>query len=315
MDNSLIVVGVDGSPHANTAVEWGATRARQTGASLRLVHTYDVPIPVPATPLAAPMPPFTAEPATYAAQAGEAVLDAAVDVAHRHGPDIDVTTELGVGGAAPALIDASAEAALLVVGSRGRGGFTGMLLGSVSVQVSAHAHCPTVVVRDQPPTTGPVVVGVDGSEAAQAALAFAFPEADRLGTTLIALHAWSLPLPTGPADAAAMSLANDHTRAQYHDAAQQVLTDALASCRQQHPTVPIDERLVTGTPVGALLEAAAEPAMIVVGSRGRGGFTGLLLGSTSQSVLHHATCPVAVIRTGQAVSPNQVQPDSSADHP
>jgi nucleotide-binding universal stress UspA family protein len=295
MDNPLIVVGVDGSAHSDTAVEWAAARARQTGARLRLLHAYDVPAPAPAMPLAGAAPP-TADSAAYAAQDGEAVLAAALDVACAGG-DIDVATRLTVGGAAPALVDASAESGLIVVGSRGRGGVAGMLLGSVSVQVSAHAHCPTVVVRDQPPAAGPVVVGVDSSEAAHTASAFAFAEAGRLGTTLIALHAWSLPLPTGPADAAAVSLPDDHTRSQYHDAAQQVLTDALAGCRQQHPAVPVDERLVMGSPVGAVLEAADEPAMIVVGSRGRGGFTGLLLGSTSQSVLHHATCPVAVIRT------------------
>ncbi|MCA2218860.1 universal stress protein [Jidongwangia harbinensis] len=306
MNHPLIVVGVDGSPHSDTAVTWAATRARQTGARLLLLHAYDLPIPVPTTPLAVPMPPLTADPATHAMRAGEAVLAAAVDVAHRHGHDIDVTTRLGIGGAAPALIDASAESDLLVVGSRGRGGFTGVLLGSVSIQVSAHAHCPTVVVSDQLPAAGPVVVGVDGSEAAHTALVFAFAEAHRLGTAVIALHAWSLPLPTGLADAAAVALADDHTRLQYHDAAQQVLTDALADCRRQHPSVPVDERLITGTPVEALLEAATEPAMIVVGSRGRGSVAGLLLGSTSQAVLHHATCPVAVIRTGQAVSPESL---------
>jgi nucleotide-binding universal stress UspA family protein len=306
MDKPLIVVGVDGSPHANIAVEWAATRARQTGARLRLLHAYDLPVPVPTMSMAVATPPTASDPAAGAERAGEAVLAAASDVAHRQGRDIDVTTHLVSGGAAPALIDASAEASLIVVGSRGRGGFAGMLLGSVSVQVSAHAHCPTVVVRDRPPTTtGPVVVGVDGSEAAHAALPFAFAEAGRLGTTLIAMHAWSLPLPTGPADAAAVALIDDHTRVRYQDAARHVLTDALAACRRQHPTVPVEERLVDGTPVGALLEAAAEPVMIVVGSRGRGGFTGLLLGSTSQSVLHHATCPVAVIRTGAVVSPDQ----------
>jgi nucleotide-binding universal stress UspA family protein len=293
MDTPLIVVGVDGSAHSDTAVEWAATRARQTGARLRLLHAYDMP----SMPLAPATPPSTADPAAHARRAGEAVLTSTVEVAHHHGGDIDVTSQLCIGGAAPALIDASAECDLIAVGSRGRGGFTGMLLGSVSVQVSAHAHCPTVVVRDQPPAAGPVVAGVDGSDAARTALAFAFAEARRLGTTLIAVHAWSLPLPTGPADATAVSLADDHTRSQYHDAARHVLTDALAAFRQQHPTVPVDEPLIMGSPVGALLEATDDPAMIVVGSRGRGGFTGLLLGSTSQSMLHHANCPVAVVRT------------------
>ncbi|MCA2219021.1 universal stress protein [Jidongwangia harbinensis] len=312
MHNSLIVVGVDGSPHSETAVEWAATRARETGARLRLTHAHDLPVPIPTISLAAPASPSTADPAADAARAGEAVLATAVAVAHRHGRDIEVTTDLRVGGAAPALIDASEQCDLIVVGSRGRGGFTGMLLGSVSVQVSAHADCPTIVVRDQPPDAGAVVVGVDDSEAAHTALAFAFTEAARLGTTVIAVHAWSLPLPTGPGEAAAAALADDHTRLRYQDAAQQVLTDALAGCRRQHPTVPVDERLITGSPVGALLEAATAPALIVVGSRGRGSFTGPLLGSTSQSVLRHAPCPVAVIRARQAVSPNPHHADTRA---
>jgi nucleotide-binding universal stress UspA family protein len=298
VDNSEIVVGVDGSPHADTAVRWAAARAQHTGARLRLLHAYVVPVPAPAMPLVA-VATSAVTPEDYLRTAGEAVLAAAADVARRHATGVDVTTDLRVGGAALALVDASAEAGLIVVGSRGLGGFKGMLLGSVGVQVSAHALCPTVVVRGPAPAAGPVVVGVDGSEPARAALAFAFAEAHRLGTTVIAVHAWSPPLPTGLADAAAVALADDGDRARYQQAAQQILTDALAGCRQQHPDVPVDERLTEVGPVMALLEAAAEPAMIVVGSRGHGGFTGLLLGSTSQSVLHHAACPVAVIRAGQ----------------
>jgi nucleotide-binding universal stress UspA family protein len=128
-------------------------------------------------------------------------------------------------------------------------------------------------------------------------LTFAFAEAHCLGTTVVAVHAWSMPLPVGPAEAAALAMATGDDRARYQRTAQQVLTDAVAGYRQSYPDVPVTERLTEAGPAGALLEAANEPAMIVVGSRGHGGFTGLLLGSTSQSVLHHATCPVAVTRT------------------
>jgi nucleotide-binding universal stress UspA family protein len=138
------------------------------------------------------------------------------------------------------------------------------------------------------------VVGVDGSEPSHAAVAFAFAEADRLDTALVAVHAWAAPLPTGPGEAAAV-LASGDDRARYAQAAQ-LLADAVATGRQRYPDVPVDERLVETGALGALLDAAEHPAMIVVGSRGHGGFTGLLLSSTSQSVLHHASCPVAVIR-------------------
>jgi nucleotide-binding universal stress UspA family protein len=303
VDSFEIVVGVDGSPQADTAVRWAATRAQHTGARLRLLHTQVVPVPAPAMPLAAPAP-YTADPQDYAA-AGEAVLTAAATVAHNQASGIDVTTDLRVGGAAPVLIDASAEADLIVVGSRGLGGFAGLLLGSVSAQVSGHARCPVVVVHGQPSAAGPVVVGVDGSEPAAKALTFAFGEARRFGTGVIAVHAWSLPLPAGPAEAAAAARATGDDPARYRQAARQVLTDAVADCRRQHPDVPVDERLVEHSAAGALLEAAAEPAMIVVGSRGHGGFIGLLLGSTSHSVLHHATCPVAVVHAGQATQPGR----------
>jgi nucleotide-binding universal stress UspA family protein len=236
---------------------------------------------------------------------GEAVLAAAADLARHIAPGVDVTTDLRVGGAAPTLIDASTDAAMIVVGSRGRGRFTGTILGSVSVQVSAQARCPTIVVREPAPLAGPVVVGVDDSEPARAALTFAFAEAHRLGTEVVAVHAWSPPLPTGPAEATVTALADEGGRTRYRQAAQQTLTDALTASREQHPDVHVDERLTEAGPVGALLEAATDPAMIVVGSRGHGTFTGLLLGSTSQLVLHHATCPVAVTRTRQSALPHR----------
>jgi nucleotide-binding universal stress UspA family protein len=292
---SEILVGVDGSPQSDTAVQWAAARAGHTGARLRLLHALVLPLPTPAMPLATAGA-YGVEPHEYATEAGRAVLGAARELALRHQPGIDVVTETRVGGAAPALIEASADADLVVVGSRGLGGFTGLLLGSVGTQVTGHAQCPAVVIHGEPTAGGPVVVGVDGSEPGAAALAFAFAEAGRLGARLVAVHAWTMPLPTGPAEAAAVGLATDSDRAAYRQAAEQVLNDALAGHRAQHPDVPVDARAVEGGTAGALLDAASGAAIVVVGSRGRGGFTGLLLGSTSQSVLHHATCPVAVLR-------------------
>lgn len=296
MDNAEIIVGVDGSPQADAAVRWALARARHTGARLRLLHAYSVPVPAPAMSLAAAGP-YAADRVEYAAEAGEAVLAAAAELARAHADGVEVSTELRVGGAAQALIEASEQAGLVVVGSRGLGGFTGLLLGSVGVQVSAHARCPTVVVHGDAPATGPVVVGVDGSELSQAAVAFAFAEADRLGTGVIAVHAWGLPMPTGAGDGLAVVLAGEDEQAKFARAAGRVLADALADVRQRYPGVTVDERLVQAGSAGALLEAAADAAMIVVGSRGHGGFKGLLLGSTSQTVLQHATCPVAVVRT------------------
>lgn len=320
MRNEDVIVGVDGSPGSNTAVRWAAVRARHTGGRLRLLHAYTVPITVPAMSLAGE-PPYSVDLVDYA-RAGEGVLATAQATVRSFATDLDVSTELLVGGASQVLIDASARADLVVVGSRGLGGFAGLLLGSVSVQVSGHAHCPTVVVRGsgaigpveegpilsrngaatsdgqitEAQAVGPVVVGVDGSRPSRAALAFAFAEADRLGATVVAVHAWNLPMPTGAGEAAAVALAGGNEPERYQQAAQEVLQAELAGFRQRFPEVPVVERAPEGNPAAMLLEASGGSALLVVGSRGHGGFTGLLLGSTSQSVLHHAGCPVVVTR-------------------
>jgi nucleotide-binding universal stress UspA family protein len=294
----VIVVGVDGSAGADAAVRWAAARAGGTGASLRLLYACPAPVPAPAMPLAAT--PYGIDPDAYA-QAAEAVVAAAADLARQHADRVEVSTELQVGGAGQALIDASSAASLVVVGSRGLGGFTGLLLGSVGVQVSAHAHCPTVVVRgDGTPVAGPVVVGVDGSEPSHAAVGFAFAEASRMHTDLVALHAWQLPLPGGVGEAAALALEAGLGREMYEDAARQMLTDAVAPWRDRYRDVLVRQQTTQGGAAPALLTAAERAAMLVVGTRGHGGFAGLLLGCTSHALLHHATCPVAVIRAPSA---------------
>jgi nucleotide-binding universal stress UspA family protein len=292
-----IVVGVDGSPEADTAVRWAAARAAHTGTALHLLYAYAVPVPSPAMPLAG-VPPYVVDPEDYR-RAGEAVLAAAEERARGYADNVQVRTRLRAGGAAQALIDASATAGLVVVGSRGLGGFTGLLLGSVGVQVSSHAHCPTVVVRQNVSTAGPVVVGVDGSEASDLAVGFAFAEAARIDTGVLAVHAWGAPLPTGAGEATALALIREEDHQGHQRVARQLLTEALAPLRRQFPDVPVDELVAEAGAASALIDAADGAAMVVVGSRGHGGFTGLLLGSTSQAVLHHAGCPVAVIRPDQ----------------
>ena len=292
--SDLVVVGVDGSPESDAAVRWAADRVQHGGGRLHLVHAYAAPMPMPAMPFYGVLPVSEVDFADYV-QAGEAVLALASEIAAARVDAVQLTTDLKPAGAAAALVEASRTADLVVVGSRGHGGFTGMLLGSVSAQLTTHAHCPTVVVRGEPPADGPVVVGVDGSDPSNAAVAFAFAEAHRLDTRLVAVHAWDTPLPTGPAEAAAMR-ASGQDRDGYQQAARQLLDGALRPGRQRFPDLPVEGRVAETGAADALLAAEDNPAMIVVGSRGHGGFTGLLLGSTSQSVLHHATCPVAVIR-------------------
>jgi len=186
---------------------------------------------------------------------------------------------------------------MVVVGSRGLGGFTGLLLGSVGVALAAHAHCPVAVVRaatpDGPlPTTGPVVVGIDGSDNSLAATEVAFGEAAGRKAPLAAVHTWSdLPLepPFGPVPSWP-----ETTEVEIYQ--RQVLADRLAAWTTKHPDIAVRRVVTRDKPAASLLAQAKNAQLIVLGSHGRGGFTGMLLGSTSQALLHHAPCPVIVAR-------------------
>jgi nucleotide-binding universal stress UspA family protein len=189
------------------------------------------------------------------------------------------------GQPAAVLCERSHTAAMVVVGSRGRGGIAGMLLGSVSWQVAAHAHCPVVVVRghwrpagDYSP--GPVVVGTDGSPASDAALGFGFEEAALRGAPLLAVCAL--------ADAPGC-LGGDLYL-------QEEVQQAIIRQKKRYSEVAVLREVAQGGARAALLAAAHDAQLLVVGSRGRGGIKGMLLGSVSQAVLHHAPCPVAVVR-------------------
>ena len=290
----LTVVGVDGSDEGAAAVRWAVSRAAETGGRLLLLHAYTIPVMVPAAPFAGVVSPQAQQ--AYA-DAARVLVESAADAARAQAPEVDVDARVVVGGAAQALIESSADAAAVVIGSRGHGGFAGLLLGSVGVQVSSHAACPTVVVRGQDrPAGGPVAVGVDGSPSSLAALRFAFAEAARRRLPVAAVCAWTPPQPTGMGEAFAVILAPGHEVEDYERAAHEVLESSLRPLREAFPDVEVRAYIAQDTPAAALLAIASEASMVVVGSRGHGGFHGLLLGSTSQSVLHHAPCPVAVIR-------------------
>ncbi|MFD7658163.1 universal stress protein [Actinosynnema sp. NPDC059797] len=284
-----IVVGVDGSASALAAVRWAADEAARHRVPVRLVHAYQLPTRgYPEIVLTGNEVRRAFEEAgrERLAEAERAVLDAA--------PEVEVTTSLVVDGPAPALIEESRRARLVVLGSRGLGGFTGLVVGSVAVAVSAHGACPVVVVREQPPAEGPVVVGVDGSEVSEQAVAFAFEQASVRGAPLTALLAWTDFL----VDSAYGSrLTVDWS--QVEDEQRRLLAERLAGWQEKYPDVPVTRVVVRDRPVRALLQAADGARLLVVGSHGLGGFTGMLLGSTSQALLHHAPCPLAVVRPGE----------------
>ena len=284
-----VVVGYDGSDTSRAAVEWAATEAATRGADLVL--------------LAATAVPMTASPMSFGVLSPGAIDDLlgriaqaanaeAVAVSDRH-PGLSARGESILGGAAGALVDASARADLVVVGSRGLGGFKGLLLGSVGIQVAEHAHCPAVVVRSTPaPDATRVVVGVDGSVLSLAAVDFAMATASRRGWTVEAVHAWDFPAydalaaPVGPTTAELDDLLEGERLA---------TSESLAGVRERYPDVELTVTVAKGPSARILLESAANAALLVVGTRGRGEFSGALLGSVSQAVLHRATVPVAVV--------------------
>jgi nucleotide-binding universal stress UspA family protein len=216
-------------------------------------------------------------------------------------PGVEGSGRVEPGSAVDVLVDASAGASLLVVGSRGLSRLSGSLTDSVGVQVSARAHCPTVVVRGEGDENGPVVVGVDGSETSEPALRFAFAEAARRHAGLVAVHAWAPPVvPVGAGQAVVHAMITGPDRAELRRAAGRLVTGVIAPWRSAFPHVDVVELVLESTSEAALPHSTAGAVLAVVGSRGRGRLSGLLLGSTSQAMLAGADCPVVVARDTEA---------------
>jgi nucleotide-binding universal stress UspA family protein len=290
-----VVVGVDGSWSALKAVRWAAKEAARRDAPLRLVHVCHL-APV-RHPRQVPPPP---EYQAAILEEGRYWLSEAVDAARRTEPGIAVTTDLRDGVAADVLVTESKTARLLVLGSRGLGGFASLLVGSVAVALSAHGHCPVVVMRsssvdDKWPEDGPVVVGVDGSELSDAALTFAFEAAAARDVPVVAVHTWQDVHMAGAWTLLPGTIDWDWLQSEEEDR----LDERIAGWREKYPHVDVRTLVVRGRPAGTLLEQAAGAQLVVVGSRGHGAFTGMGLGSVSQTLLHHVECPVAVARTEQ----------------
>ncbi|MET9848336.1 universal stress protein [Streptomyces ossamyceticus] len=291
--SGLVVVGADGSASSLAAVEVAAREARSRGAGLRVVHAFVWPamhVPLGSSPLGPP-------------EGGlqnmvDRLVAEAVERARAVAPDVEVGHVVVTGEPLTVLEAQSRAAELVVIGSRGMGGFVGLLVGSTAVRLAAHGRCPVLVVREQPHADGPIVLGVDGSVAGQKAVDFAFAEAALRNAPLVALHTWTtwnapMPAPQDPSAPYANppeALAEEEERQ---------LAEALAGRQERYPGVVVEHRVVHGGTREALIEASRSAQLLVVGARGRGGFAGLLLGSVSQALLHHAQCPVAVVRGEQ----------------
>jgi len=281
---STIVVGVDGSTGAADALRWAVAEGarRRWPVEAVLCWTYlDQRHPAGS--------PATFDPA-YGSDAAAAALDAIVLAALGEGAGCVRRTVVN-DHSGPGLVERTGPDDLLVVGARGVGALRGAVLGSVSSYCLRHARGPVAVIR--PGLTpavadrGRVVVGVDGSEDAVRALAWAAEESRLRDATLVVVHAWSLP-------AIAVPLIADP--APIRDAAGELVEDALVGAGVDAVPPDVEVRVVSGSPAAAVLEVAEHADLLVVGSRGRGGFRGLLLGSVSHQVATHASCPVVVVR-------------------
>ncbi|GGN78213.1 universal stress protein [Nocardia rhizosphaerihabitans] len=285
-ESAPVVVGIDG--HSDSAVRWAARAAVARRRPLRLLCALEISS---VQSVFGRFDLFTPSvPDTVRAQGAER-LQHARRLAGMIDPDLAVAVELTEEEAADALVARSGDAHLTVIGA-GRGGSR---LGSTLLAVTAHATGTVVVVRgDADARAGlPVVVGVDGSDLSRAAAAAAFAEAALRGVPLVAVHTWddlrfekaaALPDPVDDAE----SIAESH----------RLLTEVLAPGRAEYPAVEVEPQVYRYSPAHHLLEWSAEAQLVVTGSRGRGGFRGLLLGSTSNALVQHAQCPVMVVHRG-----------------
>lgn len=277
-----IVTGADGSAESLDAVRWAARTACLRDAPLEIVHALDVP-----ALLAGGVVPPPEEMVDALRARGRRALRTARELAVAQG-GVRVETRLDPDRAAQALIEASRSAALLVVGSAGHGRLTSLLAGSVAAAVGTHAHCDTVVVRgdswDEPAAAArPVVTGIDGSTAGDRVLAAAVAEARVRRAPLVVLHAWA-DTPSPHRDPRCVT-----------DAGRRLLDERLHGL--DTGDVALEQVVVHAHPRRELVERSGDAQLVVIGDRGRGGFPGLLLGSTGQALLHHAACPVLLVRT------------------
>ena len=281
-----IVVGVDGSAASDAAVCWAARDAAMRNVPLTLVHMLNAVVPT------FPQIPMPNGVALWQEDEGRKALEHSVKIAEDAVPTdrkIAITSEVKSSSPVPTLVEMSEEAEMVVVGSNGRGAVGRVLLGSVSSNVVRRAICPVAVIRDEDPLRphreqAPVLVGIDCSPASELATAIAFDEASRRGVDLTALHAWSdVAVFAGPL-------------VDWRSEADRSLAEYLAGWQERYPDVKLHRLVTFDHPGRELIEESESAQLVVVGSHGRGGLTGILLGSVSNAVVHSVHTPVIVAR-------------------
>ena len=288
-----IVVAVDGSPASNTAASWAASDAVMRNVPLTVVHA----VVTPTTTW--PPVPYPDSLVVGLEDDGKKAIMHAMKVAEDAMPadgKVSIGRELVYSTPALALIKMSDDAEMVVVGTAGRGFLARGVLGSVSSTVVRHANCPVAVIRDEDlpdPHQPPVLVGIDGSPASELATAIAFDEASRRGVDLVALHAWS---------DIAVSQLPEADWSSLEAEAHRSLAESLAGWQERYPDVTVHRLVVRDRPARQLAEKSQSAQLVVVGSHGRGGLTGMLLGSVSNAILHSVQVPVIVARPSSVSS-------------
>lgn len=289
----LVIVAVDGGEPSNNAVRWAANTALKRGVPLQLASSYTMPQFLYAEGMVPPQELFDD-------LQNECLnkIEAARDVAKEVAPDIEIGHTVVEGSPIDMLLDLSKDATMIVMGSRGLGGLSGMVLGSVSAAVVAHASCPVVVVREDNAVTdetkyGPVVVGVDGSDVSVKATRVAFEEAHARGAELVAVHTY---LENQVHEPMAGAILTEDQWKQFEREREEKLSSELAPLVEEFPDVTVKKVVTRDRPVRALVEQSKNAQLLITGSHGRGGFKGMLLGSTSRALLQAAPCPMMVVR-------------------
>jgi nucleotide-binding universal stress UspA family protein len=288
-----VVVGFDGSTTGEAAFAWAAREAERRDVPLHVLVARGMLYPVAAGyGLTTPWPEdFDSD-----------LVDEARERIAALGPDRAVVVESVAGTPAGFLVDASREAELVVVGRRRQSVVGEAFSGSTSSQVAAHASCPVVIVDHEfdVAADAPIVVAVDGSSANDPAVGFAFERAAALGASVTAVHSWWVDVPQ-TFDAPWLS---EERVAEVQEHHRGLLDSALAGWSAKFPEVGVRTVLRRSMPVEAVLSEAEGAQLIVVGSRGHGGFVGLLLGSVSQGLLHRERpCPIAVVHAVSGPTP------------
>ena len=289
-----ILVGISGSDTDDAAIAWAVDEAGSSNRSVRFVHAYQSPQMYGTGPVYTRVPAYLPGDDASARTSGERLVADVIDRARQIDSSVEATGDAIDGVAVAVLIHEATHSSLVVLGSR-QVGVIGSVLGSVGAAVAARAACPAVVLRgaagaaEERPA---VVVGIDGhdEQTAQTLLGFGFDYASRHGVPLRAVLCWH-PDPLAAMEWRLQAAPPEHV--------QPWLSEALGGWREKYPDVESHAATISAHPTAGLVSESLNQRLLVVGNRGRHAFSGTLLGSVSQGVLHHAYCPVAVVPTHQ----------------